>query len=138
MATMEATHTVEGLLAVEVAPRAFVVESGQILTRTSATKCGGWEGLEIGEYSGSGTVEVSDEQLAAAERVSALEVASIAESAEESAGPAHVDGMCRHPWRVPDLGRGGIRLLHHRRVESEDRRLVGPVEHPDHIVVRRD
>ena len=74
MATMEATHTVEGLLAVEVAPRAFVVESGQILTRTSATKCGGWEGLEIGEYSGSGTVEVSDEQLAAAERVSALEV----------------------------------------------------------------
>jgi hypothetical protein len=62
MATMEATHTVEGLLAVEVAPRAFVVENGQILTRT---------------------VEVSDEQLAEAERVSAQEVASIAESAEE-------------------------------------------------------
>jgi putative transposase len=39
---------------------------------------------------------------------------------------------------VTDLGRSGIRLLHHRRVQSDDRRLAGRVEHADHDGARRD
>jgi hypothetical protein len=70
MAQMAATHTVEEYLAVEVFPEVFVVENGHLLTRTSATKWGGWEGLDIQEYQGPGTVEVTDDQLAEAERVS--------------------------------------------------------------------
>ena len=38
----------------------------------------------------------------------------------------------------PDLGRRGLRLLHHRRVQSDDRRLAGRVEHADHDGARRD
>jgi len=38
----------------------------------------------------------------------------------------------------PDLGRRGVRLLHHRRVQSDDRRLAGRVEHADHDGARRD
>jgi hypothetical protein len=44
----------------------------------SATKWGGGGGLEILEYSGPATVEVSDEQMAFAEQVSAVEAAIIA------------------------------------------------------------
>lgn len=54
-----------------------------MLTRTSATKWGGFEGLEILPYSGTGTVEVSGEQFAEAECQSARELASIAELEEE-------------------------------------------------------
>lgn len=84
MARLKGTHTLEGFLAVEAAPRAFVVENGHLLTRTSATKWGGCEGLEILEYSGSDTVEVSAEQLAEAQRLSARELADIAFLAEPS------------------------------------------------------
>ncbi|ATN92135.1 hypothetical protein SEA_TIPSYTHETREX_3 [Mycobacterium phage TipsytheTRex] len=73
MAQMQATHTIEGFLAVEVAPRAFVAENGHVLTRLSATKWGGGEGLEILNYEGPGTVEVSDEKLAEAQRASEVE-----------------------------------------------------------------
>ncbi|AVP41855.1 hypothetical protein SEA_JSQUARED_3 [Mycobacterium phage Jsquared] len=73
MAQMQATHTIEGYLAVEVAPRAFVAENGHVLTRLSATKWGGGEGLEILNYSGPGTVEVTDEKLAEAQRASEVE-----------------------------------------------------------------
>lgn len=73
MAQMQATHTIEGHLAVEVAPRAFVAENGHVLTRLSATKWGGGEGLEILDYSGAGTVEVTDEKLAEAQRASEVE-----------------------------------------------------------------
>ena len=83
MAQMQATHTIEGYLAVEVAPRAFVAENGHILSRTSATKWGGSEGLEILGYSGPGTVEVNDEQSAEAVRVSELEAQMIAEATAE-------------------------------------------------------
>ena len=55
MAQMQATHTIEGLLTVEVAPGAFVAENGHVMTRLSATKWGGGEGLEILDYSGPGT-----------------------------------------------------------------------------------
>ncbi|WP_326546473.1 hypothetical protein QGN32_23085 [Mycolicibacterium sp. ND9-15] len=57
----------------EVAPRAFVAENGHVMTRLSATKWGGGEGLEILDYSGPGTVEVSDEKLAEAQRASEVE-----------------------------------------------------------------
>lgn len=73
MAQMQATHTIEGLLTVEVAPGAFVAENGHVMTRLSATKWGGGEGLEILDYSGPGTVEVSDEKLAEAQRASEAE-----------------------------------------------------------------
>ncbi|AGK85965.1 hypothetical protein SEA_POMAR16_3 [Mycobacterium phage Pomar16] len=83
MALMQATHTIEGFLAVETHPRAFVAENGHVITRLSATKWGGWEGLEILEYSGDGQVEVSDEQLAEAEHASQVEAQIIAEAAAE-------------------------------------------------------
>ena len=37
-----------------------------------------------------------------------------------------------------DLGRCGLRLLHHRRVQSDDRRLAGRAAHADHDGARRD
>jgi hypothetical protein len=80
---MAATHTINGCLAVEVAPRAFVVSEGELVTRTSATKWGGGDGMEILEYSGDGTVEVTAELYAEAEFQSAREFASIAELSEE-------------------------------------------------------
>jgi hypothetical protein len=80
MATMAATHTINGFLAVEVAPRAFVGSTGELVTRTSATKWGGGEGMEILPYTGPGTVEVSAELQAEAEFQSARELASIAEN----------------------------------------------------------
>lgn len=43
-------------------PRTFVVESGHLIASLSATKWGGWKGLEILDYSGIGITEVSDKQ----------------------------------------------------------------------------
>ncbi|QGJ87730.1 hypothetical protein SEA_LEOGANIA_3 [Mycobacterium phage Leogania] len=80
MTQMKATHTINGFLAVEVAPRAFVGSTGELVTRTSATKWGGFEGMEIIDYDGDGTVEVSDEKRAEAEFQSARELASLAEN----------------------------------------------------------
>ncbi|AIW02900.1 hypothetical protein KIY87_gp04 [Mycobacterium phage Malec] len=80
MTQMQATHTINGVLAVEVAPRAFVGAGGELVTRTSATKWGGFEGMEILEYSGDETVEVSDALKAEAEFQSARELASLAEN----------------------------------------------------------
>lgn len=79
MTQYAATHTINYYLAVEVAPRAFVAETGNVLTRTSATKWGGFGGMEIVEYTGPGVVEVSALQLSKAQSASARELADIAE-----------------------------------------------------------
>lgn len=74
MALHPTTHTIEGILAVEVLPHAFVTAEGDVIGRIGATKWGGWEGLEILEYDGpETTVEVDELAYARAERVSEVE-----------------------------------------------------------------
>ena len=73
MTTVAATHTIEGYLAAEVAPNAYVVENGQVVSKTSLSKWGGLGGLELFPYSGPGTVDVNPDQQALAEEASAVE-----------------------------------------------------------------
>lgn len=68
---VQATHTINEYLAVEAAPNAFVVETGNVVTRLGASKWGG-NGLPIVEYTGTDTVEVSPELQAEADRQSAI------------------------------------------------------------------
>ncbi|ASZ75171.1 hypothetical protein PBI_MISSWHITE_3 [Mycobacterium phage MissWhite] len=83
MAQMPATHTINGFLARELAPTVFVAENGHLISRLSATKWGGGEGLPIEEYSGPGTVEVTEEKIAEAERAAEMLEELRREAAEE-------------------------------------------------------
>ena len=78
MTSMTATHTVEELLAVEAAPYVFVLENGLVMTRTAATKWGDGTGLDILEYTGSGTVEVDEEAMSRCIRLSDRHVETMA------------------------------------------------------------
>ena len=78
MTAMTATHAIKGLLAVEAAPWVFVLENGLVMTRTAATKWGDGPGLDILEYTGSGTVEVDEDSMARCIRLSDRHVETIA------------------------------------------------------------
>lgn len=85
MIELTATHRIEGHLAVEVAPRVFVVadpkvEGGSLITRFAAVKGGGDESLEIVAYEGDEMVEVSEKHLEEAARASRAQAGLIADS----------------------------------------------------------